>query len=419
MVAETRYYEILEVEASATDNEIKKAYRKLAMKYHPDKNPDEGERFKEISHAYEVLSDPDARASYDQFGEEGPGGGGAGFGMSADELFANLFGGGGGGGGDFGFGGGEFYGAGGGSRRPRKGETMKYPLSVKLEDLYMGKRTKLALEKNVICSNCDGKGGKTGATRKCGTCKGRGFKVAMRQVGMGMIQQMQVPCDDCGHTGEIAKDRCKKCKGKKVTVEKKYLDIYIEKGMSSGQKIVQKGEGDQEPGVEPGDVVIVLNQNDHEVFERKGADLLCKVKISLTEALCGFDKVLVTHLDGRGIQVKNLPGNVIKPGMVKRVPNEGMPTYKHHDNRGDLYIQFDVEFPNDGFAAIEQLKQLETILPKRQPNTLQKHEIIDECNLINATLEAFGSSHQSRNAYDEDDSEEEHEGHGGFGCSQQ
>lgn len=90
------------------------------------------------------------------------------------------------------------------------------------------------------------KGGKTGATKKCGTCKGRGFKVAMRQVGMGMIQQMQVPCDDCGHTGEIAKDRCKKCKGKKVTVEKKYIDIFIEKGMSDGQKIVQKGEGDQE-----------------------------------------------------------------------------------------------------------------------------------------------------------------------------
>ncbi|KAG1054630.1 hypothetical protein G6F43_003359 [Rhizopus delemar] len=409
MVVETRYYDILEVEVTATDNEIKKAYRKLAMKYHPDKNPDEGERFKEISHAYEILSDPDTRATYDQYGEEGPGGGDGGFGMSADELFANLFGG--------GFGGGDFYG-GPPPRRPRKGETMKYPLSVRLEDLYMGKHTKLALEKNVICSNCDGKGGKTGATRKCGSCQGRGFKVAMRQVGMGMIQQMQVPCEDCGHTGEIAKDRCKKCKGKKVTVEKKFLDIFIEKGMGNGQKIVQKGEGDQEPGIEPGDVIIVLNQKEHDVFERKGADLLCKVKISLTEALCGFDKVLITHLDGRGIQVKNLPGNVIKPGMVKRVPNEGMPTYKHPDNRGDLYIQFDVEFPNDGFAAIEQLKQLETTLPKRQTASSTKHEIIDECHLMNATLETFGS-YQSRNAYDEDDSEGEHEGQGSFGCRQQ
>ncbi|KAG1054372.1 hypothetical protein G6F43_003607 [Rhizopus delemar] len=410
MVAETRYYELLEVETDATEHEIKKA-----MKYHPDKNPDEGDRFKEISHAYEILSDPEARATYDQFGEEGPGGAGGGFGMSADELFANLFG---GGGGDFGFGGGDFYG-GPPPQRPQKGESMKYPLSVSLEDLYMGKHTKLALEKNVICSNCDGKGGKTGATKKCGTCKGRGFKVAMRQVGMGMIQQMQVPCDDCGHTGEIAKDRCKKCKGKKVTVEKKYIDIFIEKGMSDGQKIVQKGEGDQEPGIEPGDVILVLDQKEHAVFERKGADLLCKVKISLTEALCGFDKVIVTHLDGRGIRVKNLPGNVIKPGMVKRVSNEGMPTYKRPDNRGDLYIQFDVEFPDDGFAAVEKLKELETILPKGSTNTSAKHDIVDECHLMNATLEAFGSSSQSRNAYDEDDSDEEEDGQGGIRCAQQ
>ncbi|KAG0744414.1 hypothetical protein G6F62_004061 [Rhizopus arrhizus] len=410
MVAETRYYEVLEVETDATEHEIKKA-----MKYHPDKNPDEGDRFKEISHAYEILSDPEARATYDQFGEEGPGGAGGGFGMSADELFANLFG---GGGGDFGFGGGDFYG-GPPPQRPRKGESMKYPLSVSLEDLYMGKHTKLALEKNVICSNCDGKGGKTGATRKCGTCKGRGFKVAMRQVGMGMIQQMQVPCDDCGHTGEIAKDRCKKCKGKKVTVEKKYIDVFIEKGMSDGQKIVQKGEGDQEPGIEPGDVILVLDQKEHAVFERKGADLLCKVKISLTEALCGFDKAIVTHLDGRGIRVKNLPGNVIKPGMVKRVSNEGMPTYKRPDNRGDLYIQFDVEFPDDGFAAVEKLKGLETILPKGSTNASEKHDIVDECHLMSATLEAFGSSSQSRNAYDEDDSDEEEDGQGGIRCAQQ
>ncbi|ORE12724.1 hypothetical protein BCV71DRAFT_190558 [Rhizopus microsporus] len=384
------------------------------MKYHPDKNPEEGERFKEISHAYEILSDPQARAAYDQYGEEGPGGSGGGFGMSADELFANLFG----GGGDFGFGGGfggDFH---GGPRRPRKGESMKYPLSVTLEDLYLGKHTKLALEKNVICSNCDGKGGKTGATKKCVTCNGRGFKVAMRQVGMGMLQQMQIPCDDCGRTGEIAKDRCKRCKGKKVTVEKKFLDIYIEKGMTHGQKIVQKGEGDQEPGIEPGDVILVLDQKEHAVFERKGTDLLCKVKISLTEALCGFDKVIVTHLDGRGIQVKHEPGYVIKPGTVKRIPNEGMPTYKRPENRGDLYVEFDIEFPNDHFAAIEQLKQLETILPKREATSIT-HDIVDECHLMNASMESFGASTQSRNAYDEDDSEDEDQDQGGIRCAQQ
>ncbi|KAG0165192.1 DnaJ sub A member 2 [Apophysomyces sp. BC1034] len=414
MAIETKYYEILGVNEDAADNEIKKAYRKLAMKYHPDKNPEEGERFKEISHAYEVLSDPERRAQYDRFGEEGPGGGGGGgFGMSADDLFANLFGGGFGGGFEYG-GGGSF---GGMPSRPRKGESMKYPLQVSLEDLYNGKRTKLALEKNVICSNCSGKGGKTGAVKKCTTCKGRGFQVAMRQVGMGMIQQMQVPCGECNSSGQIAKDRCKKCKGKKVTVEKKYLDVFIEKGMQDGQKIVMKGEGDQEPGIEPGDVNLVLNQKEHSLFTREGADLLCKIKISLTEALCGFEKIILTHLDGRGIHVSHPAGQVIKPGMVKRIPHEGMPIYKRSDNRGDLYVEFDVEFPNDMFATPAQITNLESILPTRPVPKRTKHEIVDECSLVPGDMDSFGATGRSRNAYDEDDDSDEDQG--GVQCAQQ
>lgn len=265
--------------------------------------------------------------------------------------------------------------------------------------------------------NVYSKGGKTGATKKCTACKGRGFQVAMRQVGMGMIQQMQVPCGECNHTGEIAKDRCKKCKGKKVTVEKKYLDVFIEKGMEDGQKINMKGEGDQEPGIEPGDVILVLQQKEHDVFTRQGNDLLCKVKVTLTEALCGFNKVVVTHLDGRGIQVNHPAGRVIRPGMIKRIPHEGMPTYKRPDNRGDLYIEFDVEFPADNFAAQTELLNLESILPKRQVEK-SKHEIIDECSLMDSSLDAFGSTSTSRNAYDEDDSEDEHD-QGGVRCAQQ
>ncbi|KAI8388388.1 uncharacterized protein BYT42DRAFT_559912 [Radiomyces spectabilis] len=417
MVVETKYYEVLSVETDASDHEIRKAYRKLAMKYHPDKNPEEGERFKEISHAYEILSDPEKRERYDRFGEEGPGGGGGfgGAGMSADDLFANLFGGG------FDFGGGGFAGAGFGGgmpNRPRRGESMKYPLSVNLEDLYNGKRTKLALEKNVICSNCSGKGGKTGAVKKCATCKGRGFQVAMRQIGMGMIQQMQVPCGDCNSTGEIAKDRCKKCKGKKVTVEKKFLEVFIEKGMKDGQKIVMKGEGDQEPGVEPGDVVLVLNQKDHPVFKREGADLLCHVTISLTEALCGFDKIIVTHLDGRGIHVKHPAGQVIKPGMVKRIPNEGMPIFKRSDDKGDLFVQFDVEFPDNMFASVDKIKSLEAILPARKTDSKPTPEIVDECALIEGDMDNFGASGQSRQAYEEDNYSDD-EGQGGINCAQQ
>ncbi|KAI7863088.1 hypothetical protein BDF14DRAFT_1847732 [Spinellus fusiger] len=408
MAVETRYYEALGVSPDAEDNDIKKAYRKLAMKYHPDKNPEGGDRFKEISHAYEVLSDPSRRAQYDRYGEDGPGGGNGGFGeTNMEDLFANLFSGGGMGGGM----GGGF----GMPHHPARGENMSYPLQVTLEDLYNGKRTKLALEKNVICSNCSGKGGKTGAVKKCAGCKGRGFQVTMRQIGMGMVQQIQVPCVDCNATGEIAKDRCKKCKGKKVTTEKKYLEVFVEKGMQDGQKIVMKGEGDQEPGVEPGDVSLVLNMKEHSTFERVGNDLLCSITVSLIEALCGFEKV-ITHLDGRGIRISQPAGQVINPGMIKRVLHEGMPTYRRPDDRGDLYIRFVVEFPKDGFASSEQMKALESILP-REPSKKETHEVIDECSLLPGDIESFGESGDFKNAYDEDD-EDEHE-QPGVQCAQQ
>ncbi|ORX53564.1 DnaJ-domain-containing protein [Hesseltinella vesiculosa] len=405
MVVDSAYYEILDVEIEASDHEIKKA-----MKYHPDKNPDEGERFKEISHAYEVLSDPQRRAEYDRFGPDGPGGAGGPGGMSADDLFANLFGGGGG----FGFDGGAGFGM--PPRGPRKGETMRTPLAVSLENLYNGKRTKMAMEKNVICVTCQGRGGKTGATKPCTGCKGRGFQVVAKQVGMGMFQQMQVPCKDCDATGEIVKDRCKKCKGKKVTAEKKIIEIFIEKGMTNGQKIVLKGEGDQEPGIDPGDVCLVLQQKEHDVFQRDGADLMCRIDLSLTEALCGFDKILLTHLDGRGIRVKHPAGSVIKPNMVKRIPHEGMPIYRRTDDRGDLYIQFNVEFPDD--KELMDLSALLSALPPHPPASAAKHDIIDECSLIPGDIDAYGSTQLPRNAYDQDSEDEGHAG-GGINCTQQ
>lgn len=163
--------------------------------------------------------------------------------MSADDLFEQMFGGGFFGGASFG---GGSFGGGGGAPRRRKGENMKYPLKVSLEDLYLGKRTKMALEKSVICNKCNGRGGKTGAVRPCKDCKGRGFRVAVRQMGMGLMQQMQVPCDTCHSTGEIVKDRCRRCRGRKVVDEKKFLDVYVERGMAEGQRICMRGEGDQE-----------------------------------------------------------------------------------------------------------------------------------------------------------------------------
>lgn len=374
-------------------------------------------QFKEISHAYEVLSDPQRREQYDQFGEEGPGGGGGfggGAGMSADDLFENLFGGGFGGAGF-----GDFGGGFGGPRRgPRKGESIKYPLQVALEDLYLGTHKKMALERNRICGTCSGKGGRSGAVKPCAACKGRGFQIAMRQIAAGMVQQMRVPCDECNSSGEVAKNQCKRCKGKKVTPEKKILDVFIEKGMVDGQKICMKGEGDEEPGLEPGDVNMIIKQKDHPVFTRKGGDLFCHAKITLAEALCGFNRVILTHLDGRGIQVAHPRGKVIQPGQVKRILNEGMPTFKRPDDRGDLYIQFDVEFPADGFAADQEIQKLQDILPRPVAQAATQ-DIVDECALTPGDMAQFGSTRASKNAYDEDDHDSEEEGGGGMRCAQQ
>ena len=218
MVLETDFYDILGVSPQATDAELKKAYRKLALKYHPDKNPDAGDKFKEISMAYEVLSDSKKRAIYDEGGEqalkEGGGGRGGGGFHSPMDVFNMFFGAGGGG---------QFNGA----RGPAKSKPIVHKLGVTLEELYKGRTRKLAINREISCVHCDGKGGSKVET--CGTCKGRGLKVTSKQIGPGMIQQMQSPCEACGAQGEIVSEahKCKSCKGKKTTKDKKIIEVNI------------------------------------------------------------------------------------------------------------------------------------------------------------------------------------------------
>ncbi|PHT34937.1 Chaperone protein dnaJ 3 [Capsicum baccatum] len=392
----TRYYEILGVSKNATEDEIKKAYRKAAMKNHPDKGGDP-EKFKELAQAYEVLSDSQKREIYDQYGEdalkEGMGGGGGRH--DPFDIFESFFG------------GNPFGGGGSGrGRRQRRGEDVVHPLKVSLEDLYSGITKKLSLSRNVICSKCSGKGSKSGASTKCSGCKGTGMKVSIRQLGPGMIQQMQHPCNECKGTGETIddKDRCPQCKGEKVVPEKKVLEVHVEKGMQNGQKITFPGEADEAPDTVTGDIVFVLQQKEHPRFKRKGEDLFVDHTLSLTEALCGFHFIL-THLDGRQLLIKSNPGEVVKPDQFKAINDEGMPVYQRPFMKGKLYIHFIVEFPDS--LSPEQVQALEAILPARPKSQYSDMEL-DECEEttlhdVNMEEEMRRKQAAQQEAYDEDE----------------
>jgi len=270
----TKFYKTLEVEKNASEPEIKKAYRKLAVKHHPDKGGDT-EKFKEITRAYEVLSDADKRSKYDRFGEEGLEEGGGG---DAQDIFAQMFGGGGGGG-----------------RRQQKQKTkdVVQPLKVTLEQLYNGQTKKMAITRKVI----DKKAG----VQECGECGGRGVTVQVVRMGP-MIQQMQSACGACGGQG----------KSFKTKQDREVLEVLIQKGSPDGHKVVFREMADEHPDADTGDVNFVLKEQEHADFKRKGADLFLERKISLVEALCGFE-LEITHLDGRKLLVKTNPGDIVKP----------------------------------------------------------------------------------------------------------
>jgi DnaJ homolog subfamily A member 2 len=253
---------------------------------------------------------------------------------------------------------------------------------VSLEDLYKGKTTKLALTRNVICPKCDGKGGKEGAVRPCGSCQGRGVRVTLRQMGP-MIQQLQQPCDECSGSGEIInhRDKCKNCNARKVISEKKMLEVHIDKGMKGGQTITFSGESDQAPGVTPGDVIIVIEEKPHERFKRNDNNLVTDVEIDLLTAL-GGGKFMIKHLDERALVVTITPGEIVKQGMyqvdcscmirfdtvdviddLKVVHGQGMPSQRHHE-LGDLYIKFAIKWPEH--VDPSKIHLLEEVLPPRR-----------------------------------------------------
>jgi len=323
------FYKILGVRRDATNREIKKAYRKLAMKWHPDKNPDDPkaqEKFQDLGAAYEVLSDDDKRKTFDQHGEEGVtkmGGGGDGFGGDPFESFFGGFG--------FNFGG-------GGNRRGGQGEVPKggnivMDLEVTLEELYTGDFVEVLRSKPHAET--------TSGTRKC-NCR---MEMRTHQMGPGRFQMIQ-------------EEVCDECPNKKFIIKDQPLEIEIEQGMHDGQEYPFVAEGEPHIDGEPGDLIFKIKELKHKIFERRGDDLYTNITISLVDALTGFD-MEIKHLDGHVVKVHR--EKITWPGAKIKKKGEGMPNYHNNLDKGVLVITFDVDFPKGELTA-EQKESIKTLL---------------------------------------------------------
>jgi len=409
-VDNSKYYELLGVEKTASEAEIKKAFRKAALQHHPDRGGDP-EKFKEISKAYEVLADKQKRSLYDEGGEEAVQDGGAGGGGGPSSIFEM-----------FGFGG---MGGRRGGSRVRRGEDVVFPLKVTLEDLYNGTSKKLRLTKNVLCAQCKGKGGRDGCEATCKECRGQGMRMVIRQIGPGMISQQSVTCSACKGSGsQIAeKDKCRTCMGEKVMKEKKTLEIHIARGMKHGEKIMFRGEADEAPDQTPGDVIVVLQQQDHPLYKRDGMNLFHKHTLTLLEALTGFS-FPVQHLDGRTLMVKSEVNMVVKPGDVKKIADEGMPQKNNPYMRGALYIEFDVQFPESRALTESTKRVLRSVLPAPASHSsdAMSDQQTEEVTLVSVDFEREKqkfAEQQREEAYEEDEDEDMGRGRGQPQCRQQ
>lgn len=324
-------------------------------------------------------------------------------GPDLDELFSTMFGMGGMGGMP------GMGGAGRGGRTPKKSPSEQQKYEVTLEDLYKGKNVKFQSSKQILCPSCQGTGGKEKAKpTKCSTCKGQGIRQVLRQVGPGMLTQETVECSACNGQGSVfnPKDKCKKCKGTRTVESKSQLEIYIPRGAKEGDTIVLEGEADHIPGAqEPGDLIFHLQQLPHPTFQRAGADLSAKIEVTLAEALTGFHRIVIKHLDGRGIELQHpqKEGQILRPGQVLRIRGEGMP-HKRSDTKGDLYLTVDMQFPPDGFLLSDPKlsEQLRTLLPPPPP-PLQFDESDEVDFEPNASMEDFGGGDAAGGWVDEDD----------------
>ena len=348
MAGKRDYYEVLGIQKNATEEEIKKAYRKLAVKYHPDRNPGDKEaeeKFKEATEAYEILSDDQKRPIYDQYGFAGLDGmgGGAGGGAQYSRAFhdfSDLFGGMGGG-----MGGGfsdifeNIFGGGGRSSRdePQQGQSLRYDLNISFKDAVYGTKAEITFQHNEACTECKGTGGAKGSKRKpCPSCGGSGQ--VRRQAGFFAVQQT---CPSCGGVGTKIDKPCTKCRGTGYETVTKKMSLTIPAGVDDGKRIAIPRMGDVGANGGPaGDLIVVLHVEQHEYFERDGRDLYCAVPVTFAQAALGVT-LDITSLDGKKIKFA-LPSGTTN-GKLFKIKGEGVP---YADSRkGDLYVKIIVQIP--------------------------------------------------------------------------
>jgi len=346
MAQKRDYYEVLGVERNASEDEIKKAYRKIAIKYHPDRNPGDKEaeeKFKEAAEAYDVLHDSQKRQRYDQFGFNGPMGGEGGFGdfgatsMNMDDIFSMF--------GDI-FGGHGFGGFGGGQRRQQqhRGSDLRLKVRLTLEEINQGVTKKFKVRKDIACSHCNGTGAENGSEREqCQTCHGTGVISHTTQSIFGMMQTQGV-CPTCGGEGTVIKNKCHECHGEGIVKGEEVVEIKIPAGVAEGMVVNVPGKGNagRRNGVN-GDIQVFIEEEPHDTFIRDGNDLIYNLLLDFPTAALGGD-VEIPTIEGSKLRVKIDGGT--QPGKTLRLRGKGLPVVQGYGNgKGDMVVNISVYVP--------------------------------------------------------------------------
>ena len=394
MVKSSKYYDILGLSTNANPNQIKKAYIAKAKEFHPDKNkaPDAEQKFKDISKAYSILSDPEKKKQYDLFGDDVLNMGGSGN-IDPFSMFNEIF--------KQGFPGGlpgfNSFPSGAATIRKTVGPSTLCNVSITLEEVYSGRVKTFKISKNDICHTCNGRGLKPGTNLKsCTVCNGKGMSVEVKKMG-NMIQQIQRPCIPCQTKGKIINDndKCTTCSGSKIKSVDKNIKIDIPKGVNDGDKITLKGEGNNSPDYDtPGDIIFVIKIAKHPVFKRDCINLIYKAHIPLVNALTKT-VLKIPHINGKTLKVTNKGSDRVLSYNCRYIEGFGLPMKDNPTKYGDLVVQCIIEYPDKLELSEKERDMLVNILPPSKNATFE-----DDENYIPVKLKDFDDEYTSDNDSD-------------------